>query len=171
MARTGAATDDAVMEALVAAETPMSAYQLLDRLRPRGIQSPPVVYRALDRLEKAGRIHRLEGLNAYFACCGRDHAKGTVFAVCTACKRVEEWSAEGIDAIVAAQAARSGFAVEGRTIEIRGLCAQCRAEAGETVVPHGHDHAGHDHDHDHAHGHGLSSHGPGCGCGGDSHED
>jgi Fur family zinc uptake transcriptional regulator len=164
MARTGAATDDAVMEALTAAETPMSAYQLLDRLRPRGIQSPPVVYRALDRLEKAGRIHRLEGLNAYFACCGRDHAKGTVFAVCTACKRVEEWSGEGIDAIVTAQAARAGFAVEGRTIEIRGLCAQCRGEAG---AEHDHDHA-HDHGHDHVHG--LSSHGPGCGCSGETHE-
>ena len=128
------------------AETPMSAYQVLDRLRPQGIQSPPVVYRALERLEKAGRIHRLEALNAYFACCGRDHAEGTVFAVCTACKRVEEWSADGIDALLAKEAERAGFAISGRTIEVRGLCAACRGEAGE------------------GDNHGLHAHGPGCDC-------
>ncbi|MER2604649.1 MAG: Fur family transcriptional regulator [Siculibacillus sp.] len=148
MARPRSATDETVLELLRGAETPMSAYQVLDRLRPQGIQSPPVVYRALERLEKAGRIHRLEGLGAYFACCGQDHAKGAVFAVCTACKRVEEWSGEGIDALVGAAAERAGFAVSGRTIEIRGLCAACRG----AVVDEGH---------------GLHSHGPGCDCGHD----
>lgn len=153
MARPRSATDDAVFTVLTEAETPMSAYQVLDRLRPEGIQSPPVVYRALERLEKAGRIHRLEGLNAYFACCGRDHAKGAVFAVCTRCKRVEEWSGEGIDALIGVEAARSGFAVGGRTIEVRGLCAACRGEAVEEET------------------HGLHSHGPGCDCGhGHEHE-
>lgn len=147
MARPRSASDDAVLTVLKEAETPMSAYQVLDRLRPQGIQSPPVVYRALERLEKAGQIHRLEGLNAYFACCGRDHAKGTVFAVCTTCRRVEEWSAEGIDALLGASAATAGFSITGRTIEVRGLCAACRGEAVEEGE------------------HGLHSHGPGCGCG------
>ena len=146
MARVRSASDEAVLSVLREAETPMSAYQVLDRLRP-GIQSPPVVYRALERLEKAGRIHRLEGLNAYFACCGRDHTRGTVFAICTACKRVEEWSAEGIDALIGAEAGRAGFAVSGRTIEVRGLCATCRGTSEEEGE------------------HGLHSHGPGCECG------
>lgn len=147
MARPRSATDDSVLRVLHDAATPMSAYQVLDRLRPDGIQSPPVVYRALERLEKAGRIHRLEGLNAYFACCGQDHAKGTVFAVCTTCRRVEEWSGDGIDALIGAQAARAGFAVVGRTIEVRGVCAACRGEAEAEANQ------------------GLHSHGPGCGCG------
>ena len=148
MARPKSATDDAVLDVLRGAATPMSAYQVLDQLRPQGVQSPPVVYRALERLEKAGQIHRLEALGAYFACCGRDHAKGTVFAVCTACKRVEEWSGEGIDALIGAEADKAGFVVEGRTIEVRGLCAACRGEAE-------------------AHERGLHSHGPGCECGHD----
>ena len=149
MARPRSATDETVLSLLREAATPMTAYQVLDRLRPQGIHSPPVVYRALERLEKGGQIHRLEGLGAYFACCGRDHAKGTVFAVCTRCKRVEEWSADGLDAVIGAEAVRAGFAVEGRTIEVHGVCATCRGEgAGE------------------GHGtHGLHSHGPGCGCG------
>ncbi|WP_333822927.1 Fur family transcriptional regulator [Pinisolibacter sp.] len=150
MARPGSRTDDAVLEVLREATTPMSAYQVLDLLRPQGVQSPPVVYRALERLVKAGHIHRLEGLGAYFACCGQDHAKGTVFAVCTACHKVEEWSGEGIDALIASRATESGFAVSARTIEVRGLCAHCR---GETAAEEG----------------GLHSHGPGCGCGHDPH--
>jgi Fur family transcriptional regulator, zinc uptake regulator len=147
MARPRSATDEVVLEVLRDAPTPLSAYQVLDQLRPLGVQSPPVVYRALERLEKAGRVHRLEGLNAYFACCGRDHAAGTVFAVCTQCKRVEEWSGEGIDRLIGEEAAKGGFAVTGRTIEVRGLCAACR---GEAPVPGDH---------------GLHSHGPGCDCG------
>ena len=146
MTRSRSGTDEAVLEVLRGAATPMSAYQVLDRLRPRGVQSPPVVYRALERLEKAGHIHRLEGLGAYFACCGRDHAKGAVFAVCTACHKVEEWSGEGIDTLLGVRAAEAGFALEGRTIEVRGLCAHCR---GATAEVEG----------------GLHSHGPGCGCG------
>ena len=148
MARPGSRTDEAVLTVLRDAATPMSAYQVLDRLRPQGVQSPPIVYRALERLEKAGRVHRLEGRGVYFACCGRDHAEGTVFAVCTACHKVEEWSGEGIDALLAVEAARGGFAVTGRTIEVRGLCAHCR---GTTTEEEG----------------GLHSHGPGCECGHD----
>ena len=148
MARARSQTDDVVLDVLRTAETPMSAYQVLDRLRPHGVQSPPVVYRALDRLVKSGQIHRLEGLGAYFACCGRDHAKGIVFAVCIRCHKVEEWSGEGIDALLTSRAGEAGFALEGRTIEVRGVCAHCR---GETTAEEG----------------GLHSHGPGCGCGHD----
>ena len=146
MTRPRLKTDEAVLEVLREAPTPMSAYQLLDHLRPRGVQSPPVVYRALERLQKAGRIHRLEALGVYFACCGQSHAQGTVFAVCTECRRVEEWSGEGIDALIGEEAGKRGFAVAGRTIEVRGICAHCR---GETAIEEG----------------ALHSHGPGCGCG------
>lgn len=145
MTRPRSRTDESVLDVLRGAATPLSAYQVLDQLRPQGVQSPPVVYRALERLEKAGRIHRLEALGAYFACCGRDHGKGTVFAVCTVCHKVEEWSGEGLDALIGARAAESGFTVQGRTIEVRGLCAHCRGTTAEAEGA-------------------LHSHGPGCGC-------
>jgi Fur family zinc uptake transcriptional regulator len=148
MARARSRTDDAVLALLRAAETPLSAYQVLDRLRPSGVQSPPIVYRALERLEKAGQIHRLEGINAYFACCRHDHhVAGVVFAICTECRRVEEWSCEEVDELLAATAEKAGFALSGRTVEVRGLCAECRGAAGREVPQ------------------GLESHGPGCACG------
>jgi Fur family zinc uptake transcriptional regulator len=130
MARPKSTTDQSVLEQLTASATPMTAYELLAALRDTGVQSPPVVYRALERLVKDGRIHRLEGLNAYFACHGHHHgAAAPVFAVCTSCRRVEEWSVEAIDAAFGTIAAGMGFAIEGRTVELRGTCARCRGLA------------------------------------------
>ncbi len=130
MARPKSTTDDSVLAQLTASPTPMTAYELLASLRDVGVQSPPVVYRSLDRLVKSGQIHRLEGLNAYFACHGHHHgASPPVFAVCTTCRRVEEWSVDTIDATFGKIADAMGFAIEGRTVELRGTCARCRGLA------------------------------------------
>jgi Fur family zinc uptake transcriptional regulator len=131
------------MAQLTASPTPMTAYELLASLRDIGVQSPPVVYRSLDRLVKSGQIHRLEGLNAYFACHGHHHgATAPVFAVCTSCMRVEEWSVDAVDAAFGREAERMGFQIEGRTIELRGTCARCRGlishEAKAACCGHSH---------------------------------
>jgi Fur family zinc uptake transcriptional regulator len=145
MARPKSTTDDAILAQLTASVTPMTAYALLAALRDVGVQSPPVVYRSLDRLVKAGQIHRLEGLNAYFACHGHHHgATPPVFAVCTQCNRVEEWSVEAVDAAFARMADDMGFAIEARTIELRGICGRCRGlaapDAKAACCDHTHDH-------------------------------
>lgn len=146
MARPKAGTDDAVLALLKESGTPLSAYQILDALRPSGVQSPPIVYRALDRLVKAGQVHRLEQSNAFFACHGHHHDDTVVFAVCRNCNRVEEWAVAGLDDSLSRAAALTGFSVAGRTVEVRGLCAQC---AGLRAEPVSSDHV----------------HTPGCGCG------
>jgi len=136
MARPKSTTDGAVLAQLTASPTPMTAYELLASLRDVGVQSPPVVYRSLERLVKSGQIHRLEGLNAYFACHGHHlGATAPVFAVCTRCRRVEEWSVEAIDAAFDTVAAKMGFAMEGRTVELRGTCARCRGLAAPEAEP------------------------------------
>lgn len=156
MARARSSNDDAVLAALREAAAPLSAYQVLAALRDRGIQSPPVVYRALDRLEKAGHIHRIEQLNAYVVCCGHKHDEAMVLAVCTTCKRVEEWPAAEAVALIGAVAAARGFRASHRVIELRGTCAICAGDAAGAAVAcdHGrdHDHAC-DHGDDHPRGH------------------
>lgn len=71
---------------------PLSAYDILEKLRPAGVRGAPVVYRALEALIKDGRVHRIEALNAYLACnCSSDHAHAiSVVTVCSHCKTVEE---------------------------------------------------------------------------------
>jgi Fur family transcriptional regulator, zinc uptake regulator len=59
---------DLVLKTLNAADTPLSAYDILDRLRGDGLRAPLQIYRALDKLIEHGLAHRLESLNA-FVCC------------------------------------------------------------------------------------------------------
>ncbi|MGE0755142.1 MAG: transcriptional repressor, partial [Alphaproteobacteria bacterium] len=57
-----------VFEVLQAESRPLSAYEILDRLKKQGVRSPPIVYRALEKLLADDSIHRVEQLNAYMAC-------------------------------------------------------------------------------------------------------
>ena len=55
-----------VLDALVRAEHPASAYALLDQLRGDGMRAPQQVYRALDKLIAYGLVHRVASLNAFW---------------------------------------------------------------------------------------------------------
>ncbi|HSM41507.1 MAG TPA: transcriptional repressor, partial [Afifellaceae bacterium] len=61
-----------VFDTLLAADGPLSAYDILDRLRDKGFRAPLQVYRALDKLLALGLVHRLESLNAFIACAHPD---------------------------------------------------------------------------------------------------
>ncbi len=73
-------------------KSPMTAYDLLEQLKPHGIKAPPVVYRALDSLLKDGLVHKIKEISAFVACdCTKDHKHAlSVLAVCSGCHSVEE---------------------------------------------------------------------------------
>lgn len=127
---------------LIAAEPlPIGAYDLLDRLKAQRAKAAPVtVYRALEFLLEAGLIHRIDALQAYAPCevhasagheahdhQGPDH--GGLVLVCGQCKRLTEFEDAALEQLIAARAARHGFAVASRLIEIRGRCSHCAAAA------------------------------------------
>ena len=120
-----------VLEKLEAAEGPVSAYTLLDRLREHGFRAPLQVYRALDALIKAGLVHRLESLNAFVACAEpHDHGHPmTAFAICDQCGQVAELSDEVVGARLDDWIGATGFVAKKAVIEFRGICARCRAAA------------------------------------------
>ncbi len=124
---------DLVLQTLNAAETPLSAYDILDRLRPEGLRAPLQVYRALDKLVDAGLAHRLESLNAFVCCANAErHARSggvAAFAICGNCRRVDEFSDETIEARLALWAYDNGFAPTQTTIELRGTCRDCQKAA------------------------------------------
>jgi len=118
-----------VLELLKNANGPLTAYELLDRLRPEGVTAPPTVYRALDRLTESGLVHRLESLNAFVVCDqGKAHGPAA-FAVCTRCKRVIEIKSSTVPGYVQGWAEATDFKVESIMIEALGECADCRAQA------------------------------------------
>jgi Fur family zinc uptake transcriptional regulator len=117
-----------VLGTLAHATAPLSAYDILDRLRDEGLRAPLQVYRALDKLTERGLAHRLESLNA-FVCCADAQCHGaggsTAFAICDRCGRVEEFAEPGIVSKLKGWSKTSGFVPSRMTIEIRGLCKDC----------------------------------------------
>jgi Fur family zinc uptake transcriptional regulator len=124
-----------VFEALSAADGPLSAYAILDRLRTHGLRAPLQVYRALDKLLDYGLVHRLESLNAFVA-CSHPHADEngmTAFAICETCGEVVEFTDDEVRRRLDAWTGENGFAAAKTTIEIRGTCARCQSAKGGTA--------------------------------------
>ena len=47
---------------------PLKAYTILFSVQKKGIKAPPQVYRALDKLVKTGKIHKIERFSAFDVC-------------------------------------------------------------------------------------------------------
>nr|WP_314261928.1 Fur family transcriptional regulator [uncultured Devosia sp.] len=120
-----------VLGALNHSPAPLSAYDILDKLRGDGLRAPLQIYRALDKLVERGLAHRLESLNAFVACADEHcHRKGLIaFAICEGCGKVDEFADEVIEERLGHWAGAKGFKVERTTMEIRGKCAECLALA------------------------------------------
>ncbi|SMD17706.1 Fur family transcriptional regulator [Rhizobium sp. RU36D] len=118
-----------VLSVLQSSDQPLSAYRILDRLRDDGFKAPLQVYRALDKLIEAGRIHRLESLNAFVVCShskhGQIHPRITAFQICESCGKVDEFHSEMVEDALGVHARSSGFKIRSTTIEVHGLCACC----------------------------------------------
>ena len=119
------------LSALHQANGPLTAYELLERLRKQGFKAPTQVYRALDKLIEQGLVHRLETLNAYVTCSYPSHCKlnFTAFAICDICGNADEFAVNpvGLNHWVK----NHGFILESSVIEIRGQCIKC-AYQGKT---------------------------------------
>lgn len=120
----------AVFELLTKAGKPLKAYEVLEKLSsPQHEVKPPTVYRALDALEEAGLIHKLESMNA-FVCChdhghGHDQKHDVVFAICDTCETVSEIEQDSNSKLSHALN-RQGFSPSKRIFEIHGECAKCK---------------------------------------------
>lgn len=118
-----------VLGRLSAANSPMSAYDILDTLKGEGIKAPLQVYRALDKLQEKGLAHRLESLNA-FVVCAEPHCHHTgiiAFAICEACGNVAEFADNVVRKRLSAWAEKEGFTPSSTTVEMRGTCRKCVA--------------------------------------------
>ncbi|MCC2112772.1 MAG: transcriptional repressor, partial [Hyphomicrobiales bacterium] len=100
------------------ADGPLSAYEILDRLREQGFRAPLQVYRALDKLIAFGLVHRLESLNAFVACSHPEcEAKETTaFAICDKCGCVTEFADARIADDLKICAETDGFSLTKTTI-------------------------------------------------------
>lgn len=122
-----------VLAILLDSHAALGAYEVLRRLAEEGhAAQPPVAYRALDFLVLHGFAHRVERLNAFVACArpGAAPHEATLL-ICEGCRTVAEAPAPALDPELARAARAAGFAVESRTVEIAGTCADCGGGDGE----------------------------------------
>lgn len=104
----------------------MSAYTILDKLKPLGISGPPTVYRALDALQSQGQVHRIESLNGFVACHRHDHKPhASAFMICNSCDTAEEIDLDSIDDVLLTLCNKKRFTPQRQTLEIIGLCQNC----------------------------------------------
>ncbi len=120
----------AVLKILQKEGRPLKAYDVLEKLSTPGHEvKPPTVYRALEALEEAGLVHRLESMNAYVYC--HEHAHGhdheVVFAICDTCEKVTEID-QDMEAELNPALKKSGFVPSKRVFEIHGACSDCKED-------------------------------------------
>ena len=118
-----------VLELVISSGRPVGAYELLDRIRERGLKgAPPTVYRALEFLQQQGLVHRISMANAFVACSHPGDEHHALIFVCTQCGNAVELEENQVSASVEARAEAVGFQVPGRPIEVAGTCPLCREQ-------------------------------------------
>lgn len=120
-----------VLSLLAQSPQALKAYELLEQM---GNPMPPTVYRALDFWLEQGFVHRIESLNAFFACGHPLHAHGCQLLVCMRCKRVVEVCNHSLDGLFVETAAANGYCYRKSVLEIHGICPACQADAASGVT-------------------------------------
>lgn len=118
----------------VAENGPISAYQLLGRLRSRlGRRVDPLtVYRALDFLIDADLVSRLESKNAYVVRGRPGRLQTSVVLLCNECESTVELEDPAILRLIEGDAAALGFRLGSPLIECSGTCKRCTMNKEDT---------------------------------------
>lgn len=120
-----------VLELVWQSHKPLGAYDILAVLSEQDGRraAPPTVYRALDFLLDNGLVHRIASLNAFMGCVHPEHAHQGQFLICRACHIAVELEQPSITQAINEGASTVGFSVETQTVEVVGLCSNCKAAA------------------------------------------
>jgi len=116
-----------VWDVLAASPDPLKAYEILDKLKERGVRAPMTVYRALDGLEAKGHIHKLDGMNAFVLCNHEGPHVVQTFLVCETCSTVQELEVHAVEADIAPAVRAAAFEMHTARLEIKGNCTNCAA--------------------------------------------
>ena len=127
----------AVLNKLIAAKRPVTAYELQDLLRPEDRSvTPASVYRCLEFLIEFGLVHRLETTRSFIACEHPDHPHAVQFLICRRCGTVVEAEDKKIALAAENLGQRLGFEVDQKTVELTGTCAACQVGVGpQAAIP------------------------------------
>lgn len=109
---------------------PIGAYELIELYaRKFGRRpAPMMIYRALDFLMEENLVRKIASQNLFIACTHPSAAHQCLFFVCENCGNARETEIVAIDKALAASAAKAGFLMHKRLIEVEGLCSACQTK-------------------------------------------
>lgn len=108
--------------------------ELKDGLACRGLEpDPSSVFRAVSRLEEAGRVVRvpIDDRRGHYEVAGDHHEH----LVCEACGAVEPIDCSVVASLGEKVRATSGFVVTGHQVVLSGTCARCLADSWPAAAP------------------------------------
>jgi Fur family zinc uptake transcriptional regulator len=125
-----------VLATLLLQEQPLTAYELIPlcEAQLRRKFAPPSIYRALGFLIEQRLVAKIESRNAYIACANPDAEHACMFLVCARCGTAQETENHAIEDMLGDDATRCGFQLERPIVEVKGLCARCRAGSEPEVT-------------------------------------
>lgn len=113
-----------VYDLLLNAQKPLGAYDLLRRFAPGGRPpGPPVVYRALESLMRAGLVHRVVSADKFIACANPGSPHAAAFLICDCCGCADEVAEPEFRP---ALGIGDRFKVQTVLLELHGRCGSCR---------------------------------------------
>ena len=117
-----------VLDIIEKANGPLKAYSILFNVQKKGINAPQQIYRALDKLIKIGKIHKIESKNAFVACRNSncEISKATAFSICESCEMVDEISDVKLSKYLSSFSDKKGTKYKRFNLEFFGLCKKCK---------------------------------------------
>ena len=116
-----------ILEYIQKNKKPVKAYSILSNVQKKGINAPPQVYRALDKLIEIGKIHKVESQNSFVACKTSDceTPRATAFSICDSCDEVSEINDPKLFKYLLDFKDNSGIKFDGYNLEFFGTCKSC----------------------------------------------
>ncbi len=117
-----------VLDLIEKSRGPVKAYSILNNVQKKGIKAPPQVYRALEKLIKLGKIHKVESKNAFVACKNSncEITKATIFSICEICDKVTEIANNKLSKFLNNFDDDTGMKYKKYNLEFFGLCKKCK---------------------------------------------
>jgi Fur family transcriptional regulator, zinc uptake regulator len=109
---------------------PLKAYAILFNVQKKGIKAPLQVYRALDKLVKIGKIHKVESRNAFIACKSSscEISQATAFSICNKCENVSEINNPKLSKYLTNFEDNTGMQYNKYNLEFFGVCKKCKVK-------------------------------------------
>ena len=117
-----------ILDIIEKSNEPLKAYSILFNVQKKGIKAPLQVYRALEKLIKLGKIHKVESRNAFVACKNSncEISKATAFSICESCEMVDEINDAKLTKYLTNFSDKKGTKYKRFNLEFFGLCKKCK---------------------------------------------